>query len=40
MVRSAEQRNLAHVSAGKATIHAVELTSADLGPERFDKIPA
>jgi trans-aconitate methyltransferase len=38
MVRSAERRNLADVSAGRATIHAVDLAAADLGPARFDKI--
>jgi ubiquinone/menaquinone biosynthesis C-methylase UbiE len=38
MVRLAEQRNLEHVSSGKAVFRAVELADADLSGERFDKV--
>lgn len=38
MVKLAEQRNEAHVAAGKAVFHAAPLDAAHLDDERFDKV--
>ncbi|GAA4731987.1 hypothetical protein Prum_003300 [Phytohabitans rumicis] len=38
MVKLAEQRNDAHVAAGKAVFHAAALDAADLDDDRFDKV--
>jgi len=38
MVKVAEQRNQAHVAAGKAAFHAVALDAARFDGERFDKV--
>ncbi len=38
MVKLAEQRNQAHVAAGKAVFHAVALDAANLDGERFDTV--
>lgn len=38
MVKLAEQRNQAHVAAGKAVFHAVALDAVNLDGQRFDKV--
>jgi ubiquinone/menaquinone biosynthesis C-methylase UbiE len=38
MIAAAERRNAAHVMAGRAAFHAMELEALELGDRRFDVI--